>query len=164
MLIFLIGYMGSGKTGLGRELARSLGYRFLDLDELFEKKMSSSIPDFFEKEGEEAFRKEEHKLLKSLLQEKDTVIAAGGGTPCFYDNMEMMNRAGVTVYLRVNVDELYERLKGEAQSRPILRDVISGNLKQFISNSLAEREGFYRQAKTEFNPVISDINELIKEF
>jgi shikimate kinase len=161
MLVFLIGYMGSGKSTIGKTLARSMNYPFHDMDQIFEKHAGMNIPDFFKQFGEVAFRKRERELLTTICQWKDAVISTGGGTPCYYDNLEMMNRAGVTVYLNLNVEELYERLNKDEHIRPLLMDAPRGNLKDYISRHLREREKYYLKAKVVHDPLQSDIDELI---
>jgi len=161
MLIFLIGYMGSGKSFLARELAEKLGYNFLDMDELLVKGMGLPIQDCFELYGEEVFRYAEHELLSALVKEEQTVVATGGGTPCFYDNIELMNSAGTTVYLKVDDEILYQRLRDEAHERPILKGVQPSKLKEFISGNIEERQKFYKQAKIQFDPIGSSLMELV---
>ena len=161
MLIFLIGYMGSGKTTLGRQFAEKLGCRFIDMDDLFVEKHGGSIPRYFKEMGEMAFREREHDLLKSLLSFKDAVIATGGGTPCFFDNMDFMNKAGLTIYLKASVEEIHHRIKDDAASRPMLKDVIPGDLKAFIARHLVERERDYLRAKIIFDPDTQDLQDLI---
>lgn len=147
MLIFLVGYMASGKTTLGRRLADKLGYRFVDMDEHFEQVSSYSVPEYFDLFGEEDFRQEERELLSTLLTMQDTVIATGGGLPCFHDNMDRMNAHGTTVYLRVPASVLWRRLLGSAHDRPLLRNVSQSGLLPFITRHLEEREEYYLGAK-----------------
>jgi len=166
MLILLVGYMGSGKTTFGKELSHALNYAFLDMDELLVKGLGMSVEDCFEIHGEEVFRYAEHELLKSILDEKDSVVATGGGTPCFYDNMEIMNRKGMTVYLKVEEEELYQRLKDNAGIRPLLRNVIPGELKEFISSHLEERERSYLKAEvilTERTPLQDLVDKILNK-
>jgi shikimate kinase len=162
MLVFLIGYMGSGKTTLGKVLARSMNCTFLDSDSIFEKQEGKSIPEFFMEHGEKAFREKERQILESLCGEKDAVIATGGGMPCYRDNLELMNRAGVTIYFKLSPEKLYERLKGGEDSRPLLKEVASVGLREHIINHLKVREPYYLQAKFIFNPTGSGIAELAR--
>jgi shikimate kinase len=155
--------MGSGKSTLGRALAEKAGYRFIDMDERFEQEAGVDIPEFFCHSGEDEFRQKEHEMLKSLVKEEDAVIATGGGTPCHFDNMEMMNAAGITVYLKVSADELYRRLKDSADERPLLRDVIPAGLKAFIAGHLKERERYYLKARIVWDSDGSDIQGLIRK-
>ena len=111
MLIFLIGYMGSGKTTIGRGLARRLGLRFIDMDTEVEQRTGMSVTDYFAARGEEAFRGEEREVLRCLTNEQDAVVATGGGVPCFFDNMEVMNASGLTIYLKMGPEKLAARLE-----------------------------------------------------
>jgi len=123
MKIYLIGYMASGKTRLGNQLAELTGYRFMDLDEVFEERYRLSVFDFFEKYGEAAFRQIEQKLLVETEKLDRTVIATGGGTPCFFGNMDFIKRHGISIYIRMTVPELAERLQQVKKKRPLLKDV-----------------------------------------
>ena len=111
MRIFLVGYMGSGKTRTGKLLARAMHYEFMDIDELFEQRYRISIQDFFRKYDEQLFRKLEHQLLSETILRDQVVYSMGGGTPCFYDNMDMLNRFGLTVYIRMPALALFRRLQ-----------------------------------------------------
>lgn len=145
MMIFLIGFMGSGKTTLGKKLARVMGYDFVDLDKVIETRAGQSIPDFFAKHGEEAFRALERDCLQTGLPAGNTVVATGGGAPCYYDNMEWMNRHGVTVYLMLEPKALASRLKGSAD-RPLISGLSGAELLAYIEEKLALREPYYRKA------------------
>lgn len=147
-LTFLIGFMGAGKTTLGHAAADALGYTFLDLDDLIEKREAKSIRDIFEEKGEAYFRQLESNLLKSLifLPPAQYIVATGGGTPCFQDNMTWMKRHGKVIYLNPSVEELSERLYREMEKRPILKGVKKPDLQHFISNLLQTRKDFYLQA------------------
>lgn len=147
MLIFLIGYMGSGKTTIGRGLARRLGMRFVDMDTEVEQRSGLSVADYFAAHGEEAFRGQEREVLESLTAERDAVVATGGGVPCFFDNMEVMNAAGLTIYLKMGPEKLAARLEHGKAKRPLLRDKTQQQLRDFIAENLARREPFYGRAK-----------------
>jgi len=146
MKIYLIGYMASGKTNIGRDLAALLDLRFADLDELFEEHYRISILDFFGKYGEEVFRKLEHKVLRETESLDGVVISTGGGTPCYFDNMDFIRRNGTSVYLRMTVPGLVARLKKIRKKRPLLLEVKESELEQFVMRQLEEREPFYLQA------------------
>lgn len=137
--------MGVGKTTLGKKLANSLQLDFVDSDEALETKFGCSIAEYFEKYGEEEFRIAEHNWLKEL-QDQPKVIATGGGMPCFFDNMQVMNQKGVTLYLERPVKELYHRLKNAKQKRPLLNQLNEDELLSYIENKLEEREPFYMKA------------------
>lgn len=146
-VIYLLGFMGSGKTTFGKKLAKALGYSFVDLDELIEKQEKKSITEIFSSEGETRFREAESKCLKNFKSEKPTVMACGGGTPCYFDNLDWMNKGGITVYIRVPAKELARRLLIEKNHRPLIAGLSSESLEQFISNKLQSREEFFNQAK-----------------
>ena len=101
MLLFLLGFMGSGKTTIGKKLANILHYAFIDLDAAFEQRHSISISDYFQRYGEAQFRNEEQQLLHSTLHLQDTIISLGGGTPCHFDNLQQIKQAGFTIYLKL---------------------------------------------------------------
>ncbi|NRA91088.1 MAG: shikimate kinase [Psychroserpens sp.] len=149
MTIILLGYMGSGKSTVGRKLAGLLNYDFIDLDTYIEKQAQLKIPDLFQKKGEIYFRKLEAKSLAEVLQLKNTVVALGGGTPCYGNNMEAIKKQdGVTsVYLKVSIPELVQRLKTETNNRPLISHLNSEeDLTEFIGKHIFERAPIYEQA------------------
>lgn len=152
--IFLIGYMGSGKTTLGKRLAARLGYDFIDLDHAFEYLHQTSIAEYFKKHGEGAFRLGEAAVLKTMEYSPKTVIATGGGLPCFFDNMEWMNANGYTVYIKLNAKVLASRLENGQEERPLLRGKHGEALIEFIDEKLAERDPYYKEAQL----IVSDMN------
>lgn len=145
--IFLIGFMGCGKSHWGRLLAENLGLPFQDLDDLITSRTGKSIPEIFTQNGESRFRQLEHEALQSLTGIPPSVIATGGGTPCFYDHMEWMNRNGLSIYLKTAPSVLAERLRNDKTIRPLLTEVKDSDLKAFIAEKLKEREAFYSQAE-----------------
>jgi shikimate kinase len=145
-LIFLIGFMGCGKTTLGRRLASRLGYQFMDLDHIFEEKEGMTIAEYFSTFGEDAFRKEESGVLKQTKYPANAIIATGGGLPCFFDNMDWMNAHGKTVYIKLSPKTLAGRLENEKDERPVLQGRYGDDLVVFIASKLAEREKFYSRA------------------
>ena len=149
--IFLIGYMGAGKTTLGKAFARALGLTFVDLDWYIEERFHKSIRQLFVERGEEGFRELEKRMLHEAGDFEDVVISVGGGTPCFFDNMEYMNEAGETVFLDVNLQVLFRRLKVAKQQRPLLDGKTDEELKAFIQEALQKRLPFYTKAKHIFN-------------
>ena len=161
MLIFLLGYMGSGKTVIGQKLAEALHCRFLDMDEMIEISTCFSISDYFEKIGESAFRKKERDILLNHLLDKDTVIATGGGTPCFEDNMELMNRHGITVFLDTPIETIMERLKGKIDHRPLLNKVPHEQLPEFIREHLSVRRVYYERANIKSAGEEEDLEVLV---
>jgi len=162
MLIYLIGYMGSGKTTVGRKLAAKLGYSFHDLDKQIEHKFKITIPDLFAKYDEGAFRKIEKETLLDTFTLSNTVISTGGGTPCFFDNMEMINKHGLSVYLKMHPKSLYERLIKSKKKRPLIADKPPDEILDHITNHLSEREFYYNQAKMTIKGESLDISELTK--
>ncbi|MDR0891581.1 MAG: shikimate kinase [Mediterranea sp.] len=149
--IFLTGYMGAGKTTLGKALARKLGIPFIDLDWHIEERFHRSVSELFAERGEAGFRELERLMLHEVAEFEDVVISTGGGAPCFFDNMAFMNSAGTTVFLNASIEALFRRLRVAKQQRPILRDKNDEELKAFIAEALEERAPFYRQARYTFN-------------
>lgn len=144
--LILIGFMGSGKTTLGRALAKALGLTFIDLDNYIELRRCKSINRIFEESGEDGFRTIERNLLHEVCEFEDVIISAGGGTPCFFDNIDYMNSQGTTIYLQVPNERLLERLKIAKSRRPLLKDKNDEEIKAFIDEQLARREQFYLKA------------------
>jgi len=145
-LIFLIGFMGSGKTTLGRKLASRMGYAFMDLDHILEAREGMTIAEYFSRFGEDAFRKLESDVLKQTSYPENAVVSTGGGLPCFFDNMQWMNAHGKTIYIKLAPKILADRLKNERIERPVLNGKHGEELLAFIEEKLAEREKFYNQA------------------
>ncbi|MDB4901037.1 MAG: aroK [Mucilaginibacter sp.] len=145
-LIFLVGFMGSGKTTLGRKLASRLGYEFMDLDHILETQVGMSITEYFSSFGEDAFRKLESEVLKQTKYPENTVISTGGGLPCFFDNMQWMNTHGKTVYIKLSPKTLADRLENEKEKRPVLNGAKGKDLFAFIEGKLTDRDKFYSQA------------------
>ena len=146
MRYFLLGYMGSGKTTLGKALSEHMGVDFVDLDVRITAEIGRSIASFMEDKGELAFRKVEHTVLERLLSEiqGDVVVALGGGTPVFYNHMEALNAAGTTVFLDVSVVELARRLEKDVD-RPLIKD--KDDVAEFVAKHLFERRPFYSLAQ-----------------
>lgn len=148
--IFLLGYMGSGKTTLGKAFAREMALPFVDLDWHIEQRFHQSIPDLFKSRGEENFREVERAMLHEVGEFEDVIISCGGGTPCFFDNMEYMNGQGQTVFLDADTDVLFRRLRVATQQRPILQGKDDEELKDFIKTALVKRRPIYEQAQHVF--------------
>lgn len=147
MKIFLVGFMGSGKTTIGKKLANYLKYEFIDLDKLVELKAGMSIVEYFEIHGEAAFRELEKEVLQNAYFAPNSIIATGGGAPCYADNMAWMNANGHVVYLSLPPKALAVRLENSKADRPLIRNLKGDELVDFISNKLKEREPFYNQSK-----------------
>lgn len=146
MIIYLIGFPGSGKTTVGRKLASRLNYSFTDLDELIALSTGLTIAELFA-HGENRFREAEAQALRETESMTDLVIATGGGTPCFHNNMLLMKNAGLTVYLRMSAGALFYRLIRSKSSRPLIAGKTDVELMEYIVETLRAREKFYDQAK-----------------
>lgn len=147
--LFLVGYMGCGKSTLGRKLARRLGMAFVDTDHLLEQQEGAAVADIFRYEGEERFREAERDVLERVIAAgADTVVSTGGGLPVWRDNMARMNQAGVTVYLQRSPDGIASRLTPFGRrKRPRLRGLSDAELVAFMTRDMADREPFYMQAR-----------------
>jgi shikimate kinase len=154
--IFLIGYMGSGKTTIGQLIANELNRQFIDLDRWIENRYHQSIHDLFEKHGEDWFRKAEHDNLVEISFFQDVVISTGGGAACYFQNMDWMNDHGTTIYLSVPVELLAVRLRTATSKRPLLKNKSEDEIKLFIENSLKAREPFYRLAQLQIEITLED--------
>lgn len=148
--IFLTGYMGAGKTTLGKALARHLRVAFIDLDWYIEERFHKTMGELFAERGEAGFRELERNMLHEAGEFEDVVISTGGGAPCFFDNMDYMNRTGQTVFLDVRPGVLFRRLRVAKQQRPILQGKKDDELLAFIEEALARRAPFYTQARYRF--------------
>lgn len=153
MKIFLIGFMGCGKSTLGKKLATKLGYDFIDLDHQIEKETGASITDYFAAHGEEAFRLLESKTLKTFDYPANVIIATGGGAPCYFDNMDWINNNGTSVYIEMTPLALAKRLESGKEKRPLLKDMDEVQLVAFIEEKLQARDPFYSRAKLKVNGI-----------
>lgn len=149
--IFLIGYMGAGKTTLGKALAHEMNLPFVDLDWYIEERFHRSIRELFAERGEDAFRQLERNMLHEVGEFEDLIISTGGGTPCFFDNIDYMNRCGQTVFLEVHPDILFRRLRVATRQRPILQGKSEEELRDFICQALQQRLPYYEQARYRFD-------------
>lgn len=160
--IYLVGFAGCGKSSLGKTIAAKLSYRFVDLDTLFEQRYGP-ISFFFAQKGEEAFRKIETTLLHETATMNNVLVATGGGTPCFGDNMQYIKQNGVAIYLSLPAKVLADRLKNSRKPRPLVN---TDNILQYVQQTLSAREMFYKQATLEIavlNVNTDKLVELIKE-
>ncbi|UIR56427.1 AAA family ATPase [Sphingobacterium sp. SRCM116780] len=159
--IFLIGYMGSGKTTLAKKLANKLALPFIDTDDEIVKEVGMSITEYFQQHGEEKFRALERLQLQKTANQ-EVIVSTGGGSPCFFDNMQWMNENGISVYLQMSTKSLFDRL---SQSKPNKRPILIGKTEQelfdFIDEKLIEREPFYRQAHLVIDHMNTSVEELI---
>ncbi len=146
-IIFLIGFMGSGKSHWGKIWADEYGYSFIDLDDAIEKYEKKTVGQVFTEKGESYFREIESLILRTFISKTNLIIACGGGTPCFNDNMEWMNQHGITVYMKATPQQLAERLEKERDKRPVLQQAGEGSFQAFIEKKLEERKNFYEAAR-----------------
>ena len=160
-IIYIVGFMGSGKTTAGKKLASLLRWSFVDLDKKIEEYTEKSIPEIFSQNGEDYFRKIESYLLRNLITKSDTVISTGGGTPCHSDNMEFMLENGLTIYLKLTPCELKSRLSESKGERPLIEDLDQKELLSFIEQRLADREKWYERCNITINGIDLDINLLL---
>ena len=164
MRIYLIGYMGSGKSTLGKRLSKYLGLQFVDMDHYIEERNCKTVPQIFAEEGEAEFRKKERKALEELSEFTDIVIATGGGAPCFFDNIDLMNKTGKTIYLNINPKILADRLLKSKTERPLIKGKSKEELIAFIDETLRKRNEFYLQAKyqvTEPDFSLDEIKQMV---
>ena len=160
--IILIGYMGAGKTTVGKALAKELRMPFYDLDWYIESRMHKTVKAIFDERGEAGFRKIEHNMLHEVAEFEDIIISSGGGTPCFFDNIDYMNRQGETVYLKATPEVLYGHLKMGKTIRPLLLNKTADEVQVFIREQLAQREPYYSKAKYVLDVNLLDDYEKIK--
>jgi len=145
--IFLIGFMGCGKTHWGKQLSEKLGLPFFDLDQKIEEHEERTIAKIFENEGEEYFRLLEKDVLHLLTENHESfVMACGGGTPCFFNNIDYLKKNGLTVWINCSFDSLYNQLVKEKECRPLIKDLSDEQLKSYIRKKLRGRRIFYQQA------------------
>lgn len=152
MRIYIIGFMGAGKSTYAKKLANKLKLDLVDLDELIELKAGKSITKIFDEEGEMYFRELESEVLKSTAEQDNMVVATGGGTPCYYDNLAFMKANGKTIYIKLLENKLFNRLWKAKGERPLIADMEEAELKLFINEKLTERSQFYCQADYIIHP------------
>ena len=160
--IIIVGYMGSGKTTVGKALSKDLGIPFYDLDWYIESRMRKTVAQIFAERGAEGFRKIEHNMLHEVAEFENVIISCGGGTPCFFDNMDYMNGQGETVYLQASPDVLYNHLKMGKTERPLLKNKTPEEMQVFIAEQLEKREPYYSKAKHTLNVDLLENYEKIK--
>ena len=162
MKIFLIGFMGSGKTHWGRQLSAKLQLPFFDLDTVIVEKEKQSVAEIFARQGEEYFRYQERDTLEEITHDQESfILSCGGGTPCFFNNIEFMKKSGKVVWLNTAVDALKERLLKEKVSRPLIREIGDDELKRYIVRKLSERKMYYEQADVMVNEESISLEKLI---
>ncbi len=163
MRYFIIGFKNSGKTTFGRLLAGKLHMDFLDLDEYIEHKEGKSIPEIYSRLGEERFRRLEWKALKEIISVDNRIIATGGGAPCNCDNMELMEKYGEAIYLKVSDELLIRRLKQAAKSRPIVLGKTEEELRKYVAGLRHRCEHHYKRAKYIVDGENPDLEELLRQ-
>jgi len=160
-IIYIIGFMGSGKTTAGKKLASLLGWSFIDLDKEIEEHEGKAIPGIFSEKGEDYFRVVESHLLRNLKSGTDTIISTGGGTPCYSDNMDIMLKSGLTIYLKLTPSQLRSRLSESKGNRPLIKDLDQEKLLYFIETKLADREKQYNRSVITIEGIDLDIKQLL---
>ena len=160
-IIYIIGFMGSGKTTAGKKLASALNWTFIDLDRKIEERTGRTIPEIFSLNGEGYFRETESFLLRDLKSVTNTIISTGGGTPCFNDNMDFMIDNGLTIYLKLSPEQLQNRLSESSGQRPLIKGLGKKELLSFIEEKLEERERWYKQSGLIIEVKDLDINTLL---
>lgn len=145
--IILIGYMCVGKTTIGKELAKRRGQMFYDLDWYIEERFRKRVPQIFAEEGEEAFRKKERNMLHEVAEFENVVVSCGGGTPCFFDNIDYMNQAAEVIYLKASPETILSHLKISKGKRPLLEGMTPEELQTFVTDQIQAREDFYLRAR-----------------
>jgi len=140
--------MGSGKSTVGKRLAQLLQIPFFDLDTMIENRQGQSIEAIFKHEGEPSFRQYEQQSLREWIENgTNSIIACGGGTPCFFNNMELLTQHSTSIYLHASINELFNNLQAQKTQRPLLKNKSAEELPEYIETTLSQRELFYRQAK-----------------
>ena len=156
MRIFLIGYMGSGKSKTAESLSKLLNYPVLEMDSEIEKQEGMTVSKIFQTQGQEWFREKEKQVLHSIVSFENIIVSTGGGTPCYFDNMDWMNEHGLTVYLEANAGLLFHRLASNKKGRPLIEDLSDVDLMEQITGHLIHRIPFYKKSKITFPA--SDMN------
>ncbi|RKW61242.1 MAG: shikimate kinase [Riemerella sp.] len=164
MIISLMGYMGSGKTLVSKELSILNNFKIFDLDTEISKQNNRSITEIFKEKGEIFFRKTEKEVLEKILSsEKNIILSLGGGTPCYYNNIDSINEKTISVFLKTNVKTLAQRLSSEKDKRPLIQNISNEDLPEFIAKHLFERNPFYNQAKITINTDNLSAREIAEE-
>lgn len=166
--LFIVGYMASGKTTFGKALARSLGWDFIDLDFYIEQRFRKSVREIFASEGEDSFRLKENAMLREVGEFENTVISCGGGTPCFFDNMDFMNARGTTVFLNTEPECIVRRLVANNSRRPLMAGKSEDEIRSEVAKGLKVRNSHYSRAEILFPGDLledrSQIDSSVEEF
>ena len=163
MKIVLLGYMASGKSAVGRILAKKMNLQFIDLDDFIEQKEKNSISEIFELKGEIYFRRIEGVYLQEVLNlSENCIISLGGGTPCYGNNMGIINNKAISFYLNASIQTIFNRLQGETSQRPLVASIGKDNLKEYLGKHLFERNPFYQKANFTISVDNQDLNDVVK--
>jgi len=159
--IFLLGFMGSGKTFWARHLSRALDLPLIELDEEIVRQEEQSISEIFSSRGEAYFRELEHAKLVEAMQRDMFVLSTGGGLPCYFDHMDLMNRSGLTLWLNASVPAMVSRLKKGRERRPLIKDLDDEGLASFVAAKLEARRPFYEKAHLTVDPSVETVESFI---
>ena len=154
--------MGSGKSTVGRKLSSATGLNFIDLDNFIQTREGRTVNDIFIEEGEDYFRETEHRLLKEIIEKDNFILSCGGGTPCFFNNMSLMKKNGITIYLKMTVDAIYSRLLKSPDNRPLLKTIPGNELRDYIVITLKERGKYYNMAHHTVEAINLKITSVVK--
>ncbi|WP_449399407.1 shikimate kinase [Chryseobacterium wanjuense] len=164
MIISLVGYMGSGKSHISKILSEKLNFKLIDLDKEISRRNKLTIPEIFEKKGEISFRKLEREALEEILAtQENVVLSLGGGTPVYYNNMEIINHNSKSIFLRASIATLSERLSKQKEKRPLIANISEENLPEFIAKHLFERNEFYSKAQFSINTDNREPEDIVVE-
>jgi shikimate kinase len=164
MKLFLIGLPGSGKSTIGKDLSAKLNYRLIDTDDVISQKEGSSIEEIFSEEGEDYFRKIESDTLKEVIKTDNVVISTGGGTPCFFNNMELINKYGISIFLNIPIRDITMRLLDSTHiNRPLVQGKNAEQIQKFLEEKIKERISYYNQANIEFTDPLITADKIIEE-
>lgn len=160
--IYLIGFMGSGKSTFGKKLAKELNLTFIDLDKVIEEKAKCSVTEIFKYLGEDAFRTMESEALKSFEHLDGFVMATGGGTPCYYNNIDYINKTGISIYIDLDTKSIYNRLSNAKNIRPTIKGKKENELMSFIEDTFQKRKNIYEQATFRVNGLNLETKKVIE--
>lgn len=164
MIISLVGYMGSGKSHISKILSEKINFKLIDLDKEISRRNKLTIPEIFEKKGEIYFRKLEREILEEILAtEENIVLSLGGGTPVYYNNMEIINHNSKSVFLRTSINTLIERISKQKEKRPLIANISDENLPEFIAKHLFERNVFYSKAQFQISTDFKEPEEIMNK-
>lgn len=164
MIISLVGYMGSGKSHISKILSEKINFKLIDLDREISRRNKLTIPEIFEKKGEIYFRKLEREILEEILATQENIVfSLGGGTPVYYNNMEIINNSSKSVFLRTSITTLIERISKQKEKRPLIARISDENLPEFIAKHLFERNEFYSKAQFNINTDSKEPEEIMNE-